>query len=86
MTQRVLKYKFITLAKNTLSIPVLALPIYFAIQQSCPTLYCLVDTEDDPSPRSFLLVTTGQDVPDNVEHVLSTVHDGHVWHLFEVIE
>lgn len=46
-------------------------------------LWALVDTDQPPEMRRFVIVGTGHDVPDGLLYHGSVVQGGFVWHVFE---
>lgn len=73
---------------NAVALPAGAIPLAVQMQDDVPQMWFLVDPERPKEPRSFLVVGTGQPIPDDVPlHFIGTFQmapEGLVWHLFEV--
>jgi hypothetical protein len=79
-------YKYpLTSQDCTLTLPAGAEILTVKLQNDKPTLWALVDTEEDLKfSRHICIVGTGWQVEDNMEYI-TTYLDGHfVWHVFEL--
>jgi len=77
------------LGLQTLTMPTWSEIVHVENQQNCACMWAVVDTETPVEKRHFLMLMTGQEIPDTVStfSYLGTVMiDGFVGHIFEVHE
>lgn len=81
------KYEIPVDDRFTLELPNFAEILAFGQQGGTPMIWALVDPELTKLRRTFVLVGTGNPVPDDViaENYIGTTQTGpFVWHLFEL--
>ena len=84
---RVFKYA-IEHGRTTIGMPEGSTVVHVAMQDKHVTLWAEVTDGGQPELREFLIVGTGQTIPDRVpfQHV-GTVMDGpFVWHVYEILK
>lgn len=80
------KYPFNVTDVVTLDLPRGAAVLHVACQGDVPCLWALVDNDNPPERRVFLVCGTGQPVSRHLgpaQHVATFFHGPFVWHLFE---
>ena len=59
-------------------------------QYGIPTMWYLCDTEEPMETRKFRALTTGQDIPDDLEgdyiNTVTMIQDQYVLHIFEIYD
>ncbi len=69
------------------TMPVDADIIHANIQNGLATIWAIVDSSNSLTEvRSFHVVGTGHDIPDNCKHIGTYFQGYFVWHIFEEIE
>ena len=56
--------------------------LHFAMQRGVPTLWMEVDPHAEKVERTFTIVGTGHDVPDDAGYCGTTLDGSFVWHLY----
>jgi hypothetical protein len=69
MSKMVFKYPFRIQDEITLQMPVGAIPLHVAMQQSIPTMWALVDPMIAIVPHRFLVRGTGHEIAETVHHI-----------------
>lgn len=81
--QTIWKYN-LTPGENVLKIPRGALALTVQIQYGKLVMWCIVDPEEPPEPRRFVIYGTGQSLSNCDSFYLGTVQMADlVWHVFE---
>lgn len=85
------KYPLAIKGSQTIEVPEGAQFLSTIEQNSCPTLYFLVDPERQKTELNMVVVGTGHPIPNDVLdslHYLGTIptKEGFVWHAFVVMD
>lgn len=86
--KKVFKYKLQTKDIQEIEMPELSEVLCVQIQNNVPCIWVKVDTKNELKKRFFLVVGTGNPVPDNPSNYIGTYQllDGDlVYHVFELI-
>jgi hypothetical protein len=54
-------------------------------QEGIPTLWALVDPQEETQQRYFRVVGTGWEIEEEVNHIGTYMEGAFVWHVFEII-
>lgn len=82
---KIYKYSLNTnIPRFNLELPAQAKILSFQVQNTIPTIWVLVDTENTYVTRSFEIYGIGHIINNTFENYIGTVQVGnYVWHLFE---
>ena len=86
--KKIFKYKLAR--RNSIRIPVSAIPLSVGIQNEDICLWAIVDEEEEKADRFFLVLCTGEPFQFKKGHrgvFVGTVQDGaYVYHVFEIFK
>ncbi len=76
-------YKYKTATDGTVDLPEGAKVIHAELFGHEITLWCIIDPSERNETRKFVIVGTGQEIPNDLIHIQSFIQPPFVWHIFE---
>lgn len=81
--KRILKYPVQAFQSTALALPVDARVVRFAPQHGALQLWVEQRVDAPPDNRTFHVVGTGHQVPDDARYIASCEDGQYIWHLYE---
>lgn len=86
MTKVIYKYELNPFGVTELQIYNHATILKLGFQDNTPFLWAIVDIEHSIKTVDFLMLGTGEAIPENAIYIDTALQGEYVWHLFKIIE